>query len=347
MIDALRQALAASGWLPPQATIEPLPDTGLAHWHLRLGDSGRLARVPKQSQLDLSATDHLAYEAACFSRAAASGRTPLLRAVLPVSPALPRGALIVDEVCGRPLRLPADLPALVASLAALHALPVPGQGNPLIDPPDPLQALHAEIERQALHLDAAALHPAARARIDQERSALARLLSIGSRPPRRLIAFDAHPGNFLVDEQGRAWLVDLEKARYGAAALDLAHATLYTSTTWDLASQAVLTEAQLVQAAEDWLQQLSDRGVDSAAERGWIAPLRAAMALWSLTWCAKWRVQSGRQRQAHAAGEDWSVALSERRLVDHVRDRVDHYLSPAVVALVFDGVQRLQRDLQT
>lgn len=346
MIDALRQALTHSGWPSLGAPIEPLPDTGLAHWHLRLGDSGSLARVPKQSQLGLSATDHLAYEAACFERAAASGRTPRLRGVLPASPWLPRGALIVDEIRGRPVQLPADLPALVASLAALHALPLTDLRAPLIDPADPLLALHAEIEQQALHLDAAGLHPLARERIEHEHRALVRRLAHEARPARRLIAFDAHPGNFIVDAQGRAWLVDLEKARYGAAALDLAHATLYTSTTWDLASQAVLDDAQLLQSAEGWLQQLAHRTVDARTERAWIAPLRAAMALWSLTWCAKWRVQSAGQRRADGNGEDWSAALSERRLVEHVRDRVDHYLSPPVVALVFDGVQRLQRSLQ-
>ena len=36
-------------------------------------------------------------------------------------------------------------------------------------------------------------------------------------------------------------LVDIEKARYSHPPLDLAHATLYTSTTWDVDSRAELT----------------------------------------------------------------------------------------------------------
>ena len=47
----------------------PLPDCGLAHAHVRLGDSGQLLRIPKQSQVDLDPERHLRHEAACFHAA--------------------------------------------------------------------------------------------------------------------------------------------------------------------------------------------------------------------------------------------------------------------------------------
>ncbi len=43
---------------------------------------------------------------------------------------------------------------------------------------------------------------------------------------------DTHPGNFIVDAAGEAWFVDLEKVHVGSPAIDLAHATLATSTLW-------------------------------------------------------------------------------------------------------------------
>lgn len=345
-MDGLRQALAAAGLPGVHGPLEPLADTGLAHLHLRLVGTGWLARVPKQSQLGLEAGAHLAYEAACFQRAAASGHAPQLHAVLPPSPGLPRGALLVDEVPGLPLQLPRDLPALVQALASLHALPDPAQAAPLLAPNDVLAALAREIDAQARYLPGAALEPAALAMIQQERAQLRALLASPARPPRHLIAFDAHPGNFLLRLDGRAILVDLEKARYGAAALDLAHATLYTSTTWDRHSRSVLDDAQLLQAATGWLQALAARGLDPALERPWIAPLRRAMWLWSITWCAKWRVQSERPAQAGSGGEDWSSELSDAALVAHVRDRVDHYLSAAIVQQVCAQADRLHQALQ-
>lgn len=342
MIDALRHALTAAGRPEADAAIEPLADRGLAHWHLRLVGSGMLLRVPKQSQMGLAPGAHLAYEACCFQRAAPCGHSPRLAAVLPPGAGLPRGALLVDEVIGRPLQLPADLPALVTALAALHALPLPAvaRRSPLLDPVDLLAALQAEIMIQAQHLPAARLQPSAARVIGHELHRLQQLLLLPQRPARHMIAFDAHPGNFLVDAQDRAWLVDLEKARYGAAALDLAHATLYTSTTWDLASQAVLDDSQVLAAARQWLTTMTPE------EQAWVAPLRRAMGLWSLTWCAKWRVQSAAPGGSGKGGENWSTELSDAVLVDHVRGRVDHYLSPMVVRQLFDQCNALADSLR-
>jgi hypothetical protein len=126
-------------------------------------------------------------------------------------------------------------------------------------------------------------------------------------------------------------LVDLEKARYSHPPLDLAHATLYTSTTWDLDSRAELNVAEVVAFYERW-QRACDIG---PALRPWFVPLRAAMWLWSVTWCAKWRVLSPRAAHAGADGEDWSAEHSSGALIAHVRERVDCYLArPAIERVV-------------
>lgn len=341
----LRAALRALGSPFAEATIEQLPDSGLAHVHLRLVGTGALARVPKQSQMNLPAQANLAYQAACFARAAASGHTPSLLGVLPASPALPRGALLVEEIVGRPARLPQDLPAIVEALAAIHglALPEAAARAPLLDPPDPLVLLRAEIEAQAGHLDAAALDARSRAAIDRTRTAFAACCAQSPRPPKRLIAFDAHPGNFIVRADGSAVLVDLEKARYSHPPLDLAHATLYTSTTWDRTSSATLTLEQVAQACEHW----SARCAGAAAWRDWLVPLRAAMWLWSVSWCAKWRVVSAQAARRDGDGEDWAGERSDAVLVAHVRERVDHYLSAPVVLAVVDELEQLRTRLGT
>lgn len=349
LLAALRAALRASrGALDAalvDAAFEPLADTGLAHWHVRLAGTPWLARVPKQSQLGLAAAANLAYQAACFERAAPGGHTPALHAVLAPSAGLPRGALLVEAIDGLPLTLPRDLGGIVDALASLHRLPLPEEAArpPLRDPADPLAALAAEIDAQGAFLDAAALAPAARRRVDAERARWQRLLATPSRPPKHLIAFDAHPGNYLRRRgDGRLILVDLEKARYGAAALDLAHATLYTSTTWDLHARADLALAEVSAAYAHWLSAMAG-AVRLDEEHAWFAPLRRAMWLWSVTWCALWRVQSGAAPKAGGDGADWSAARSEGALAAHVRERVDHYLSPQGVDRVCDEADALER----
>ena len=322
------------------SALQPLADKGLAHHHVRLLGTGLLARVPKQSQMGLGAAANLAYEAACYERAAASGHVPRVVATLPPGAALPRGALLVEEIIGRCARLPDDLPAIAEAFAALHSLPLPpaAERAPLIDAADPLLALRAEIEAQAAYLDPAALPPGVRARVDAALGQLSRLCVQAQRPPRRLIAFDGHPGNFLVRGDGRAVLVDLEKARYSHPPLDLAHATLYTSTTWDLDSAAELSTAQVLAFYESW-QQRCDIGSQLAA---WFVPLRAAMWLWSVTWCAKWRVLSPRQSRRGTRGEDWSREHSSEALIAHVRERVDCYLAAPAVERVLEELDELR-----
>ena len=242
--------------------------------------------------------------------------------------------MLVEEIVGRPARLPQDLDAIVDALAAMHSLPVPepAQRVPLLDPTDPLAQMRDEIEAQAVHLDAASLDAHARRTVDEQRALLALFCARAQRPSKRLIAFDAHPGNFIVRADGAAVLVDLEKARYSLPPLDVAHATLYTSTTWDVASSAVLTPQQVAVAQQRWLA----RCTGGEAWRDWLLPLRSAMWLWSVTWCAKWRVLSANAARSGGDGEDWSGERSDAALVAHVRERVDHYLSPQVVQWVAD-----------
>jgi hypothetical protein len=316
----------------------PLQGTGLAHNHVRVRGHGVLLRLPKQSQLGLSATANLTYQAACFERAAPGRHVPGLHAVLLPDETVPLGALVVDEVPGRPPLLPDDLPAIVRSLVAIHALPVPlaSARTPLRDHADPVGETLGEIGRQASYLDAAQLSTDAKAAIDEELAWAAEFQRGSSRPPVTLISFDAHPGNFLILDSGTAVLVDLEKARYGAAGFDLAHATLYTSTTWDVACNAVLDTAETADAYRLWLDSVPAPLAD--ASHPWLLPLRRLMWLWSVTWCAKWRVESRASAKdaKHAAdsAEDWSADLSDRALVDHVAGRVADYLDAGTIAAI-------------
>lgn len=319
--------------------LEPMPTTGLAHDHVRLRGHNLLARVPKQSQMGLDAESNLIYQTACFTRAAPSGHTPRLHAVLPTCDELPMGALIVDEIAGAALPLPDHIDALAQALASLHTLPVPDEAGraPLKNPQNALADTFSEVLEQSAFIGGAELDYDAEYQIREELMAAGNLLARPDKPAVTLIAFDAHPGNFLLAPDGRAILVDLEKARYGIAAFDLAHATLYTSTTWDVTTYAELTPDQVADLYSTWLD--AAPGPLAESVRPWLLDLRRMMWLWSVTWCSKWRVRSqavATAKHHHDGGstEDWSSELSDPALVAHVADRVDHYLDPATIERV-------------
>ena len=318
-----------------------LQDTGLAHAHVCLGDSGQLLRIPKQSQVGLNPELHLAHEAICFQAAAPSLVTPALHQVLAVSPALPRGALVLDYIDGVPSALPQHLAQLSESLARIHRVDVPQASHRHLSlPENPLVSMIQEIQIQAEFLARAGVSVCVQNRVREQLEIATRLAGLTERPPESLITFDAHPGNFLIDKKGAAWMVDLEKCRISYPGFDLAHSTLYTSTTWDMNSYAVLGVHDIACAYQSWEQAFGARGAD---HRPWHVPLRRLMWLWSTTWCAKWLALS---RTAPGAdnGQNWSESNNETALNAHVRDRASHYLEPAVIDAIvseFDELDRL------
>ena len=347
LLAGLRMALAAQWPELASAELRLLQDKGLSHDHVQLIGQGVLARIPKQSQMRLSAGVNLLYEHSCFERTAASGHTPHLHGMLPVSAGLPHGALLVQEVLGIPVQFPQHVQAVVEALASIHALPLPELASraPLLSASDPLLDLFNEIQNQAAFLAQAALPAQVLSRIESQLAIFSIACAEPMRPARALIAFDAHPGNFLLQTDARAVLVDLEKCRYSYPGLDLAHATLYTSTSWDIQSQARLSDTEVEQAYGHWERHMVT--ACAVAARPWHALLRRAMWLWSITWCAQWRVLSRQRAHANAHGQDWSADLSSKALVSHVQERVAHYLHAPVVEGVCDGLDRFDRAMRS
>jgi hypothetical protein len=338
-LDALAEAVAEiEGFAGIAARdLAPLKVKGLAHDHVEVKGRGVLLRVPKQSQFALSAADNLAYQAACFARVSASGQAPRLHGVIAPRPRVPMGALLVDCIAGRPPRLPKDLPALAACMARVHALPLPpGSARPpLANHTDPVGGALKEVEAQVAFLDEAGLEPEARAEIEDELAwgrAFGRETA-GTAQPLALVLTDTHPGNFLIDRDAQAFIVDLEKALYGSPGTDLAHATLYSSTTWDLDTYAELNLEQLGAYYRHYLSLLEP--AFAAHLRPWLVPMRRVTMLRAITWCAKWQVLNRQAalaaKETAASTEDWSAENSDPALIAHVADRVDTYLSAPIL----------------
>ena len=303
-------------------------EKGVAHAHYRL-PGGFVLRVPRLSQWALAPADNLAYQAACFRRAEPSGATPRLHAVLPVGADLPRGALLVEDIAGHPPRLPDDLPVLAAALARLHAVPVPAPAGrpPLVDHgrTGPIAGTLAIIERQAPALDAGGMAAATRDALLAELAWARRLAATtaAADQPIGLVGTDTHPGNFILRTTGEAVLVDLEKALYGSPAIDLAHCSLATSTTWDLDVQAVLSREAVIAFYRHYLARIDP--LLAARLRPLLAASRRLTWLRTMMWCARWRV-------AAASSPDWSVARVDPVLLAHIRSRVASFFDPQTIA---------------
>lgn len=312
--------------------LAPMRAKGLIHAHVRVSGTGAVLRIPRLSSFGYEPAANLAYQAACFRRAAASGHVPDLIGTVAPAPGIPWGALVISEIDGGTPPVPGGLPAIARALAAIHALPVPAERMraPIPSHTDPVTATLSVIEAQAAFLDDAGIPAQSRAQIDEELESARGFAASGAGADIAvtLVGTDTHPGNFMIRPAGSAVFVDLEKMLYGAPAIDLAHATVYTSTMWDADVATALTDADVASFYAAYFDALP--GELAARIRPGCAPLRRFTWLRTTTWCAKWRVES-------RDGAAWSAARHDPGYIASVRARVEDYFDPATIAAIRSG----------
>lgn len=333
-LAALQRALRATDGFSAVGAgdLEPMRAKGLIHAHVRIRGAGAVLRIPRLSSFGLGPAENISYQGACFGRAVASGHVPLLIGSISPQADIPWGALIISEIVGGTPPVPDALPAIAQALAAIHALPVPAEDMraPVPSHVDPVAATLDVIEAQAEFLDDAGLSPAALSQINDE-LARARAFAtdmVGADIPVTLVGTDTHPGNFMTRADGTAVFVDLEKMLYGAPAIDLAHATVYTSTMWDADVATALSGEEVSAFYAAYFAAMPPALAERI--RPWCSPLRRFTWLRTTTWCAKWRVQSRN-------GAAWSAAQHDPAYIHSVRDRVADYFDPATIEAVRAG----------
>ncbi len=300
-----------------------LPATGTAHGHVRL-KSGLLARVAYAHEGDATAAGRLHAQAAAFRHLAPAGRTPRLHEVIEPRAGLPGGALVVDFVEGRAPRLPDELGAMAETLARLHALPMPPASSPIPRQNNPFLETLEGVELNAMRfLDKAVPDQGSRAEIAEELRAMrAMALALGRQmQPLTLALADTHPGNFIVDRSGIAWFVDLEKVHVGSPAIDLAHATLPTSTLWHPDVGALLSRDDVQAFHENYLARLPNKPAE--ALRPWIVPMRRLTWLRTTLFMARWRVETRSPRDP-ANTSQWSDGGLDPTMRTHIDSRIDY-----------------------
>ena len=307
--------------------LEPLQTKGLNHAHIRVRNASAVLRIPRLSAYDLDPVRNLEYQQTCFTRSLPSGVTPRLIDLIEPREEVPWGALVVQEIRGQSPELPFHLDSIARALASIHSLSVPVEAarRPMISFHDPVQAALRVIDDQSSYLKEAGIGDGACRMIEEEINlarAVANSVSAAEHPV-TLVGTDTHPGNFLVADE-RTVFVDLEKMVYGSPAVDLAHASVYTSTMWDKDIATALSDDQVAEFYATYFDQVPP-GLGEGL-RPWCAPMRRLTWLRTTTWCAKWRVQ--------ARNAVWSPLLGNPEYMASVGRRFDDYFNPATIERV-------------
>jgi len=300
----------------------PTPATGTAHGHVRLRN-GLLARIAYAHEGDPAAATRLAIQAEAFRHLEPTGRTPKLHEVIEPRSGLPGGALIVDFVEGHAPRLPNDLAAMADTLARVHALPLPQAGSPIPRQTNPfLETLEVVEQNAARFLDTAVPDSESRTGIADELRLMRGMALVVAQSPQLLAVAlaDTHPGNFIVGRDGIARFVDLEKVHVGSPAIDLAHATLATSTLWHPDVDVTLTQAEVQDFYGTYLAKVGEKR--AADLRPWLLPMRRLTWLRTTLFMARWRVQTHGPRDPSDPGQ-WSDAGLQPAMKAHINATID------------------------
>jgi aminoglycoside phosphotransferase (APT) family kinase protein len=302
--------------------LHPLPATGTAHGHVRL-PGNLLARIAYAHDGDPSAARRFESQAAAFRHLTPAARTPRLQDVIAPRAGLPGGALIVDFIEGRAPRLPGELAAMADTLARIHSLPLPPAASPIPHQKNPFLETLEAIEQNAVRfLDKAVPDVGARAEIVEELQAVRDLaLTLAKHEQPLCVALaDTHPGNFIVDRDDTAWFVDLEKVHVGSPAIDLAHATLATSTLWHPDVGIVLSQDDVRAFYALYLEKM---GRARAAEiEPWLLSMRRLTWLRTTLFMARWRVHTRSPRDPGDPTQ-WSDRGLEPGMKAHIDRCID------------------------
>jgi Phosphotransferase enzyme family len=347
-LEALHQSLQQNSWmesplLQDYRGLELLPDKGLAHWHVRILGSELLARVPKQSQMGWAPDINLVYQSACFRAAQSSGRVPAFFGTCPISTNLPYGALLVQEIIGSAAQLPKDLQAIATTLASVHSIDLRSIHKSDVErlkKDTSLGGILTEIIEHRASTHPTLFGPQFYKILDSGIHELGILCQSSPTLQARLIAYDVHPGNFMIQPNGVAILVDLEKVRISAAGFDLAHATQYTSTTWDIESRADLDIQAIKNFYDTWYAKVQPTAVETSS----FLITRKAMWLWAISWCGSWL--STNHPSFQTSDPNPIKENNDARLFAHVKERCEHYISPVGLDRVLTEMEQLKAHWQ-
>jgi len=234
-------------------------------------------RINTGSQMHLS--DQIGYEFAALQDLHGSGRTPK-----PVCCFPEQGMLVMEYLPGRALDYHRDMAVAAEILADIHSLPVP-QDTRLLRPEAPALAIYQECLEMVRHY-----YDWENA--DTEVCDLLRTLvsEIGRLPlgevsdaPRCMVNTELNSGNFLINPEGRSYLVDWEKPLISEPAQDLGHFLAPTTTFWK--TDVILTPQQVKQFAADYIAAVGSR-MDCSTLPKRLPLYFTVTCLRGITWCA-------------------------------------------------------------
>lgn len=248
-----------------------------------------LLRVNIASQMHLE--NQIEYEANALRLLEPSGRTPKVYYVDGSREHLDYGLLVMEFLPGRALDYRKELLGTAEILADIHSLPV-CEGCGLISPKEPLSAILEECEAMVkTYMESPLGDDLTKLRIRRMLDKAwekVKSLPAGAAEHRCIINTELNSTNFLMNDEGKSYLIDWEKPLLGEPAQDLGHFLAPTTTFWK--TDVILTDEEIEAFLDAYIEKAGGRfPLSCIKERTRLFIPVTCMR--GLTWCAMAWVQ--------------------------------------------------------
>lgn len=318
------------------SNVTEIHSRGLAHDHVKLGDTGWILRIPRGNQLGMTDEAYLKLQNTIFQRAAASKRTPDILGTIVPNDDLPHGALIVQYIKGRNIQSEQDLNAVAECLGQIHKLPVPVFTNPLEKSNSPLSGqlfLLDEVFKGAFDHDSLS-HETKKLLKEEYQHLKTKLRQLnGQNLPFSLIGGDSHLGNYLIGENGKAYMVDLEFASYDLSLIDLADACLSITSELDPDIGVVPSPEKITAFYQTWKNTVGSEMANALKPA--IKTTEQLVQLRTLAWLCYWQAEGQHKEKSKVSPgsfKNWNRMAK-------------HYLDPKNLAPLLGAQQKRSTSL--
>lgn len=239
-------------------------------------------RINKGSQMHLE--NQIEYEFSALKNLENSGRTPKALFFDNSKSILPYGTLVMEWLPGRALNYRTDLQKAAEIFADIHSTPIPAD-NKLIAPNFPAKAIYDECLEMVQHYFTwEKAEPVIISLLNELIDEIGKLpLTEISTAPKCIVNTEVNSGNFLINDEGKSYLIDWEKPLLSEPAQDLGHFLVPTTTFWK--TDVILTPEEIREFVAHYKKALNGRmDTTSLSER--LPLFFTVTCLRGVTWCA-------------------------------------------------------------
>ena len=239
-------------------------------------------RINTGSQMHL---DHqIEYEFSALRALESSGRTPKALFCDNSKGILPYGTLVMEWLPGRPLDYRRDLSKAAEIFADIHSTVVPAD-HQLIQPAHPAKAIFDECMEMVQHyFDWDKADKTIVSLLEQLNTEISKLpLTAPCSAPLCMVNTEVNSGNFLINDEGKSYLIDWEKPLLSEAAQDLGHFLVPTTTFWK--TDVILTPDEIRDFVALYETAVAGR-MDTSSLKERLPLFFTVTCLRGVTWCA-------------------------------------------------------------